>query len=128
MYKAAREHQMQFRLSWIWNLTMGDPYFALDSREDELSWFNVSPDGRLVPSLHVEFLREGLGDCRRLITLEKLAAAKADTEAGKAGQKLIADRMASFKLGQRDHDLLFGAEDWAAFRAKINDAIEAMRK
>jgi hypothetical protein len=72
--------------------------------------------------------REGLGDYRRLLTLQRLAKEKAGSPAAQAAAKLIKDRMASFKLGQRDHDALFGADDWQAFRAKVNDAIEALRK
>jgi hypothetical protein len=36
--------------------------------------------------------------------------------------------MASFKLNQREHDQLFPASDWNEFRAKVDDAIEALRK
>jgi hypothetical protein len=36
--------------------------------------------------------------------------------------------MAAFKLGQRDHDALFGPDDWGRFRRRINDAIEALRR
>jgi hypothetical protein len=36
--------------------------------------------------------------------------------------------MGSFKLGQRDHDAIFGVADWDAFRTQVSDAIEALRK
>jgi hypothetical protein len=36
--------------------------------------------------------------------------------------------MAAFKLGQREHDPLFGPDDWKTFRRKAADAIEALRK
>jgi hypothetical protein len=36
--------------------------------------------------------------------------------------------MASFKLGQREHDELFGPDDWKQFRAKADAAIEELRK
>lgn len=45
-----------------------------------------------------------------------------------AAEKLISDRMASFTLEQREHDVLFGIDDWAHSRAKINDTIESLRK
>ena len=72
--------------------------------------------------------REGLGDYRRLLTLERLANEKGGTPAADAARKLIADRMGSFKLGQRDHDAIFGVADWDAFRTKVSDAVEALRK
>ncbi len=127
MYKAAKQFGMKFRVSWHWNVVAGDPYYALDCREDDYAWCNTSPAGDLVPSVELERLREGLDDYRRLITLAKLTDRQAGT-AARAGKELIAKRMAAFKLGQRDHDALFPAEDWVRFRRQVDDAIEAMRK
>jgi outer membrane protein assembly factor BamB len=126
LYKCAKEFGLKFRVSWHWNVVAGDPYYALDCREDDYAWCNASPDGRLVPSLDFERNREGLNDYRRLLTLARLAKEKAGMPAAQAAEKLIADRMASFHLGQRDHDTIFGADDWNAFRARIDDAIERL--
>ena len=112
MYKAAKQFGMKFRLSWHWNACAGDPYYALDCREDDYAWCNASPDGELIPAVHFEQLREGLGDYRRLLTLARLAKEKTGTPAAQAGEKLIAERLAAFKLNQRDHDALFGAAGW----------------
>ena len=76
MYKAAKQFGMKFRLSWHWNVVAGDPYYALDCREDDYAWCNTSPAGELIPSVEFERLREGLDDYRRLITLAKLAERK----------------------------------------------------
>ena len=56
MYKAAREFGLKFRVSWHWNVVAGDPYYALDCREDDYAWCNASPQGDLIPS--VEFERQ----------------------------------------------------------------------
>jgi hypothetical protein len=128
LYKAARQFGMKFRVSWHWNCNAGDPYYALDCREDDYAWCNATPDGNLVPSLHFEQLREGLGDYRLLLTLARLAKEKTGTPAARAGEELVAARLGAFKLGQRDHDALFGVEDWNAFRRRVSDAIEALRK
>lgn len=48
-------------------------------------------------------------------------------KAARAAEALIADRMGSPKLGQRDHDAFSGSDDWRAFRRKVGDAIEALR-
>ena len=128
MYKAARQFGMKFRLSWHWNAAAGDPYYALDCREDDYAWCNAAPDGRLVPAVEFERLREGLGDYRRLVTLERLVRQAAGTPVADLGRKLIDARMAAFHLGQREHDALFPAEDWAEFRGKLDDAIEALRR
>ena len=101
MYKAAKEYGMKFRLSWHWNAAAGDPYYALDCREDDYAWCNSSPDGELIPSVEFERLREGLGDYRRLLTLARLAREKADTPAGRDAEKAIADVLGGFELGER---------------------------
>ncbi len=128
MYKAVKQFDMKFRLAWHWNCVAGDPYYALDCREDDYAWCNSTPDGRLVPSVHFERLREGVDDYRRLLTLARLAKEHAGTPAAQAAETLIADRMAAFRLGQRNHDALFGPDDWIAFRAQVDNAIEALRQ
>ena len=125
MFKAASEFGMKFRTSWHWNAAAGDPYYALDCREDDYAWCNATPDGRLVPSVEFERLREGLDDYRRLITLERLAKEHPDTPAATTAHALIAARMKSFHLGQRDHDALFPSSDWSEFRRGLDRAIEA---
>jgi hypothetical protein len=128
MYKAAKQFGMKFRLSWHWNVVAGDPYYALDCREDDFAWCNASPDGRLIPSVEFERLREGLDDYRRLITLSRLTARNGREPVAALGHALIVKRMAAFRLGQRDHDALFPVEDWSTFRHQIDDVIEALRK
>ena len=127
MYKAAKQYGMKFRLSWHWNAVAGDPYYALDCREDDYAWCNASPDGQLIPSVEFERLREGLDDYRRLITLDRLTTQHPGAPAAPAARELIATRMAAFKLGQRDHDALFPPEDWSTFRRQVDDLIEALR-
>jgi hypothetical protein len=128
MFKAAQEYGMKYRSSWHWNATAGDPYYALDCREDDYAWCNVSPDGQLIPSVEFERLREGLDDYRRLVTLDRLVKENPDSPAAGAARELIAGRMKAFHLGQRDHDALFPPSDWTEFRRKLDDAIEALRK
>ena len=53
MYKAAKQFGMKFRFSWHWNTAAGDPYYALDCREDDYAWCNASPDGVLIPECRV---------------------------------------------------------------------------
>ncbi len=127
MYKAAKQYGMKFRLSWHWNVVAGDPYYALDCREDDFAWCNASPDGRLIPSVEFERIREGLDDYRRLITLARLAALSPGKPAAAKGVQLIKTRLAAFHLGQRDHDALFPPEDWSTFRRQVDDLIEALR-
>jgi len=128
MYKSARQFGMKFRMNWHWNAAAGDPYYALDCREDDYSWCSGSPDGQLIPSVYFERLREGLGDYRRLLTLARLAREHAGMPAAKAAQTLIDKRMAAFKLNQREHDAVLPPTDWTKFRRELDDAIDAVRK
>jgi hypothetical protein len=127
LYKAVKEFGLKFRLAWHWNSVAGDPYYALDCREDDYAWANSTPDRQLVPS--VEFLRiaAGLDDYRYLLTLARLAKAKEGTPAARQAEELIRNRMAAFHLGQLDHDALFGADDWTAYRRQLADAIEMLQ-
>lgn len=113
--------------SWHWNACAGDPYYALDCREDDYAWCGATPEGQLVPAIHFEQLRAGLYDYRHLLTLARLAKEKAGTPAAAAARQLIAARLAAFKLGQREHDKLFPSDDWQSFRRKLAGAIEALR-
>ena len=128
MYKAVKEFGMKFRLAWHWNVVAGDPYYALDCREDDYAWCNASPDGRLIPLVRFERLREGLDDYRMMLTLARLAGEKKGTPEVEVAEKLIADRMASFALGQRSHDAIFPHSDWYEFRAEMAGAIAALRR
>ncbi len=129
LYKAAKEFNLKFRIAWHWNNAAGNPYYALDCREDDYAWCNATPDGNLVPSLEFVRISEGLKDYRRLLTLAHLVKEKHGiSQAALAGDKLIRDRMAAFKLEQREHEKLFGNDDWNVFRNKVGDAIEALRK
>ena len=126
LYKAAKEFDMKFRVAWHWNASAGDPYYALDCREDDYAWATAGADGELMPTLEFERIAAGLGDYRRLLTLARLAKAKQGTPAAQAAEALTRGRMAAFHLTDRDHDKLFGAQDWSAFREQLAKAIEGL--
>jgi hypothetical protein len=127
LYKAVKEFGLKFRLAWHWHAASGDPYYALDCREDDYAWANLTPTRQLAPS--VEFMRiaAGLDDYRHLLTLARLAKAKAGTPAASRAETLIRDRMAAFHLGRADPDPAFGVDEWAAYRRRLADAIEALQ-
>jgi len=127
MFKAVRDFGMTFRVAWHWNIAAGDPYYALDCREDDYAWCNTTPEGHLVPSIQLERLREGLDDYRRLLTLRRLTRANPTHPESQSAATLIQTRLNAFELGQRDHDELFGRQDWPAFRETIDAAIGGLR-
>jgi hypothetical protein len=124
LYKAAKQFGLKCRVSWHWNVVAGDPYYALDCREDDYAWCNSSPQGELIPSVHFEQLREGLGDYRRLLTLARLAKEKAGAPAAMDAERLLNDALGGFHLGDRE---IKGGESFTALRAKLDAAIERLR-
>jgi len=67
------KHNLALRLSWHFNVAAGDPYYALDSREDDYCWYNTDTRQRMVPSvLFLGQIMPGLNDYRYLNTLQRL--------------------------------------------------------
>jgi hypothetical protein len=128
LYKAAHQFGTKFRVAWHWNASAGDPYYALDCREDDYAWATATPDGRLMSTVFFEQLREGLDDYRRLLTLDRLARAKPNASAARAARKVMDARLGAFKLGQRDEGSLAAVGGWSGFRKQVDDAIEALRR
>jgi hypothetical protein len=128
LYKAAKQFGLKFRISWHWNAAAGDPYYALDCREDDYAWANASPAGDLIPAVHFERVREGLDDYRRLLTLARLAKENAGTTEARAAEDLIRDHLAAFHLGQRDPGQVFPRGHYRQFRRQVGDAIETLRR
>jgi hypothetical protein len=124
MYKAAQRYGMKFRVAWHWNSVAGDPYYALDCREDDYAWCNSGPDGELLPSVEFERLREGLDDYRRLLTLARLARERPGATAARQAERLIAEVIGGFELGDRKPR---SGESYAHLRARLDTAIEGLR-
>jgi hypothetical protein len=129
MYKCAQEFGMKFRLSWHWNACAGDPYYALDCREDDYSWCHTNAAGDLIPTIHFEReIREGLDDYRYLLTLANLAAAKPNHPQAAAARRLITDKLAAFKLGERNHDAKWPTTELRTYRLQLAETIEALSR
>lgn len=129
MYKCAKQYGMKFRLSWHWNASAGDPFYALDCREDDYSWCVANPNGDLIPSLTFEReIREGIDDYRYMETLARLVKAHPGSPAAAAGQKLLDDKLASFHLGERDHNAKWPSSEYREYRLKLAEAIEALAR
>ncbi len=129
-------HALALRLNWHFNVAAGNPYYALDSREDDYCWFNTNPRGDMVPSL--SFLQEmvpGLNDYRHLLELDtQLALAKkalAGPVPDSKKQALQAAVAAGEKMTAKVEALRAGAgstppADVEAERAELTAAILAL--
>lgn len=123
LFKAAQEHDMKFRLSWYWNAAAGDPYYALDSREDDYSWIVTNARRELIPSIHFERdIREGLDDYRYMLTLSRLLKQKPNHSTAPAARKLLNDKLASFRLGERNPKGSLG--EFKTYRLQLAEAIQ----
>lgn len=129
MFKCAQQYGMKFRLSWHWNACAGDPYYALDCREDDYSWCSTNANMDLIPAIHFEReIRAGIDDYRAMLTLQRLVKEKPDHPAAAAGKKLLEDKLASFKLGERDHERKWPTAEYRTYRLALAEAIEALQK
>jgi hypothetical protein len=125
-------HQLAMRLTWHFNIAAGNPYYALDCREDDYCWFNSDAAGRMVPSvLFLTQVLPGLNDYRYLTLLQqRLAAAKAKdpAAAGVAVAQAIWDAVLALRAGtDKDrHAARSKAQElrlYAAERAAVAQAI-----
>lgn len=129
MFKTAKQHNMKFRLSWHWNAAAGDPYYALDSREDDYAWCSVNANRELIPTIHFERdIREGVDDYRYMLTLSRLLQAKPNHPAAANARKLLDDKLNSFQLGERNHNAKWPVEEFSTYRLKLAEAVEQLSK
>ena len=100
MKMLAVRHGLALRLVWHFNVCVGDPYYALDCREDDYCWFNTDAAGVMVPSLRfLSEIQPGLNDYRYLTTLQRLLKDKPNHPAAAAGRKVF-DAMMALEAGK----------------------------
>jgi hypothetical protein len=129
MYKCAKEYGMKYRLSWHWNASAGDPYYALDCREDDYAWCTTNAKGELIPSIHFERdILGGVNDYRYMLTISRLLKEHPSHPSAPAARKLLEEKLASFKLGEREHDAKWPVEEYHNYRFKLAEAIERLSR
>ena len=127
MFKCAQQYGMKIRLDWYWNAGAGDPYYALDCREDDYAWVVTNARRELIPTLHFERdIREGIDDYRYMQTLTRLLKANPAHPDAPAARKLLDDKLAAFTLGERDHDAKWPQSEYRAYRLRLAEAIERL--
>jgi len=127
MFKCAQQYGMRFRLSWHWNCAAGDPYYALDCREDDYAWCNTNAQMELIPSIHFEReVREGFDDYRYMLTLSRVLQERPNHPAAAAARQLLDEKLAAFQLDERDHDAKWPVAEYREYRLKLAEAIEAL--
>jgi hypothetical protein len=128
MYMLSKKYNMHSRLAWHWNANAGDPYYALDCREDDYAWANANTKGELVTSLQFERIREGIDDYRYLLALEELIKNNPNHSATPQAKALIENVMNIVPAKDRKARGLLGAngklEGLQSTRKKIADLIK----
>ncbi len=118
---------MKFRLSWHWNAAAGDPYYALDCREDDYAWVATNARRELIPAIHFERdIRGGIDDYRAMLTLSRLLRAHPNHPKAEAARRLLDTKLASFHLGDRDHDAKWPKSEYQTYRRQVLEAIEQL--
>jgi len=118
------KHGLVLRLAWHYNANAGDPYYALDSREDDYCWYNSDAEGRMVPSAgFLAGIMPGLNDYRYLSTLERLIKERPEHPANKQAQAVF-QRMIALEAG-KDRGM---TPDFERDRAEVANAIQALLK
>jgi hypothetical protein len=72
----------------------------------------------------LSFYNGFLGDYRRLLTLARLARERAGIPAATAAEKLLAEILGSFRLGERE---LPAGQSFAKLRERLDAVIERLR-
>jgi len=129
MFKAAEQYGMKFRLSWHWNASAGDPYYALDCREDDYAWCVTNANMDIIPTIHFDReIRAGIDDYRAMFTLSRLIREHPNNPEAAAARNLIESKLAAFNLGDRDHSAKWTQSEFGAYRLALDEAIVRMSK
>jgi hypothetical protein len=118
------KHHVVMHLTWHYNNAAGDPYYALDCREDDYCWFNTNAEGELIPAVvMMSKVRPGFNDYRYLSTLQRLIREKPG-HPNAAVARGVFDEMMDLEAGRdRRREV-----DFEADRAKVATAIESLLK
>jgi len=85
---------LAYRVTWHLNAIAGNPYYALDCREDDYCFYNTDEKQTLVPSTTVLCeIMPGLNDYRYLSTLQRLLKEKASSPAAAAAKTLFDEQV-----------------------------------
>jgi hypothetical protein len=94
------KYGLAYRVTWHLNAIAGNPYYALDCREDDYCFYNTDEKQMLVPSttLLCEIM-PGLNDYRYLSTLGRLIKEKTSSPAAAEAKKIF-DEQVSLVAGK----------------------------
>ena len=81
MFRLRQTTDMRYRLSWVWNQNLGNPYFDFDGRENDAAWCSSTADARLRCSVELDrVIDRGITDYRVALGLKKVLEERTDLD------------------------------------------------
>ncbi len=94
MKALSAKYGLVYRVTWHFYAGAGDPYYALDCREDDYCWFNTNAQQTLVPALGLlGSIQPGMNDYRYLTTLERMLKEKAAAPQAAEAKKVYEEQI-----------------------------------
>jgi hypothetical protein len=88
------KYGLAYRVTWHYNVVAGNPYYALDCREDDYCWYNSDQNQSMTPSLLLlANIQPGMNDYRYLCTLERLLKERASSPAAAQAKKVYEEQI-----------------------------------
>ena len=79
MFRLRRTTDLRYRLLWVWNQNMGNPFFDFDGRENDAAWCSSTSDERLRCTIELDrVIDRGLTDYRAALGLRRLLDERKD--------------------------------------------------
>lgn len=119
------KHGLSLRLLWHYNNVAGDPYYALDCREDDYCWYTTDASRTMIPSADLLLqLIPGLNDYRYLSTLQRLLDEHPNHPAAASSRRVLHEMIAV--TAGKDHRPPLDPATYDRDRARIVAAILAL--
>jgi hypothetical protein len=92
MFRLRRSTDLRYRLLWVWNQNMGNPFFDFDGRENDAAWCSSTADARLRCTVELDRVVErGITDYRVALGLKRVLEERRGLSQGQRtqGQALL---------------------------------------
>jgi hypothetical protein len=91
LFQLKEKTALKGRIAWTWNQNASNPFYALDSREDDYGWVSSTREGNLLPTVFLDrHVLEGINDYRYARLLKQTILKRARTDSLRLeGQKIL---------------------------------------
>ena len=79
MFRLRQTTDLRYRMMWVWNQNLGNPYFDFDGRENDAAWCSSLAGGRLRCSVEMDrVIDRGIADYRVALRLKRILDERKD--------------------------------------------------